>query len=120
MYCERRDAMFAALERYFPKDVVWTRPAGGLFLWVTLPPQVDATELLHVSILEKVAFVPGSSFYPEAPQKNTLRLNFSNSDPARISEGIRRLALVLGMMLEPHHAPNLRRPNGSKHTVPVH
>jgi 2-aminoadipate transaminase len=61
---------------------------------------MDATEALHLAILEKVAFVPGSAFYSEAPLGNTLRLNFSNPTPERIEEGIRRLGFVLSRVLE--------------------
>ena len=64
LYRTRRDAMLAAMKLYFPPEVQWTYPAGGLFLWVTLPPRLDAAELLHVSLVERVAFVPGSHFFP--------------------------------------------------------
>jgi 2-aminoadipate transaminase len=100
LYRERRDAMLAALGRHFPREVLWTRPQGGLFLWVVLPPQLDAEELLHVALLERVAFVPGAAFYPDEPMRNTLRLNFSNATPERIEEGIARLGFVLARMLE--------------------
>ena len=92
--------MLAAMKLYFPPDVRWTYPAGGLFLWVTLPPRLDAAELLHVSLVERVAFVPGSHFFPDSPANNTLRLSFSNAEPDRIGEGIRRLAFVIQHMLD--------------------
>ena len=95
VYRERRDAMLAALRRYFPTDVHWTTPQGGLFLWVTLPEPMDATEILQAAIAENVAFVPGSAFFADGSGRNTFRLNFSNASPERIKEGIRRLGTVL-------------------------
>jgi 2-aminoadipate transaminase len=90
-YHARRDAMLAALEQHMPDGVSWTRPSGGMFIWLTLPPGCDATELLRVSLEQNVAFVPGTSFHPNGGGANTLRLNFSHSAPARIAEGVARL-----------------------------
>lgn len=101
LYRTRRDAMLAAMERHFPEGIHWTRPAGGLFVWVTLPPHVDAAELLPAALEQGVAFVPGASFYADLPMKNTLRLNFSNPECKRIEQGIRRLGLALKKTLEP-------------------
>jgi len=95
LHRERRDAMLAALERYFPPGVRWTRPQGGLFLWVTLPEGLDAGELLRAALRENVAFVPGSPFFPNGGGSHCLRLNFSYSPPAAIDAGIRRLGGVL-------------------------
>ena len=95
VYRERRDVMLAAMEKYFPAGVSWTKPQGGLFLWVRLPEHVDAAELLKIALEEKVAFVPGSAFYPDGDGRNTMRLNFSNASPAMIEEGIRRLGRAL-------------------------
>lgn len=95
VYRERRDAMLAALERHFPPGVSWTRPQGGLFLWVTLPRSLDAGRLVAEALRAKVAFVPGSAFHARGGGAHTLRLNFSYSTPEVIEEGIRRLAGVL-------------------------
>jgi 2-aminoadipate transaminase len=95
VYGERRDAMLAALERHFPQGVRWTRPQGGLFLWVTLPAGCDAAEALQEAIARKVAYVPGASFHPRGGGRETMRLNFSYSRPELIEEGIRRLGGVL-------------------------
>lgn len=95
VYHERRDVMLEALEEHMPPGVTWTRPRGGLFLWVTLPEDLDASEVLREAIQEKVAFVPGESFYPNGGGKNTLRLNFSNATPEKINEGIARLGRVV-------------------------
>ena len=94
-YRERRDAMLSALEKHFPKDVHWTRPAGGMFLMVHLPPRFSAAELLPACLEKNVAFVPGEEFYLNGAGKNTLRLSFSNASPERIAEGIRRLAAMI-------------------------
>ncbi len=95
VYKERRDAMLAAMERHFPPGVTWTRPEGGLFLWVKLPEQVDASEFLNVALEEKVAFVPGRVFYPDEDGKNVLRLTFATAGPEKIEEGIQRLGRAL-------------------------
>jgi len=93
-YRERRDVMLAAMERYFPKTLSWNRPAGGMFLWATLPEGADAAALLERCVEQQVAFVPGKEFFPDGSGANTLRLNFSNADPANIEEGIKRMAAV--------------------------
>ncbi len=95
IYKERRDTMLASMEKYFPPGVRWTRPQGGLFLWVTLPEHVDTTEFLKVAVEEKVAFVPGPAFYPDGRGRNCMRLSFSNVTPQVIEEGIRRLGQAL-------------------------
>jgi len=94
-YRERRDVMLTALARHFPEEVRWTRPAGGLFRFVTLPMGIDATSLLAASLERQVAFVPGEEFYLRGQGRNTFRLNFSNASPERIAEGIRRLSEAL-------------------------
>ncbi|GAF82139.1 unnamed protein product [marine sediment metagenome] len=95
VYRERRDAMLAAMERHFPPGVTWTRPQGGLFLWVQLPEHVEASEFLNLALQEKVAFVPGRVFYPDDDGKNAMRLTFATAGPERIEEGIKRLERAL-------------------------
>jgi 2-aminoadipate transaminase len=95
VYAQRRDVMLAALARELPAGCTWTRPSGGLFLWVTLPAHFDTTELLAVAAREKIAFVPGAPFWVGEPVRNTLRLNFSNATEARINEGLARLGRVV-------------------------
>ncbi len=92
VYRDRRDAMARALEREMPAGVTFSRPAGGLFLWVELPDALDARELLKRCLAREVAFVPGGAFFPNGGHENTLRLNFSNMPIERIEEGVRRLA----------------------------
>ncbi len=93
MYRERRDAMLAALATHFPTGVNWTTPQGGMFVWVSLPAQVDAAMLLQASLEEQVAFVPGGPFHVQGGA-NTLRLNFSHANIPTIHEGIARLGSV--------------------------
>jgi 2-aminoadipate transaminase len=95
VYGQRRDAMLAALAENFPPSSRWTRPDGGLFLWVELPEGVRAEELFEKAIAERVAFVPGAPFFAADPRHNFMRLNFSNSRPEAIEEGIRRLGRIL-------------------------
>ncbi|MEW5983689.1 MAG: PLP-dependent aminotransferase family protein [Acidobacteriota bacterium] len=99
VYRERRDTMLSALERHFPEGVTWTRPKGGLFLWLTFPAHLDAADILQKAVEQKVAFVPGQSFFADGSGKNTARLNFSNAAPELIEEGIRRLARCLKTLL---------------------
>jgi len=87
--------MIAALERHFPSGCTWTRPDGGLFLWVTVPPSLDTQSLLPAALAAGVAYVPGAPFWVDRPVHNTLRLNFSHATPERIETGIRRLGAVL-------------------------
>jgi DNA-binding transcriptional MocR family regulator len=94
-YRERRDIMLRTLDAEMPDGVSYTRPDGGLFLWAELPEHLDARQLLLRCIENKVAFVPGGSFFPNGGHENTLRLAFSTMSPERIEEGIRRLARVL-------------------------
>jgi 2-aminoadipate transaminase len=83
-----------------PEDVRWTRPRGGFFSWVTLPPSVDTVELAKAALDRKVAFVPGAPFYPDGSGRNTLRLAFSKVDDDLIAEGIERLAEVIRPAVE--------------------
>jgi 2-aminoadipate transaminase len=93
MYRPRRDAMLSALEEHMPDGIRWTKPEGGMFIWLTCPEHVDTDKLFDRAIENKVAFIPGSKFYPEGIDKrNELRLNFSYPDIDSIQEGVRRLA----------------------------
>jgi 2-aminoadipate transaminase len=96
-YGRRRDTMLAAMARHFPSGVTWTRPRGGMFVWVTLPERVDSTALLETAVeRERVAFIPGHAFAgPGVRAGNYMRLNFSNCCLADIEEGIGRLGRVL-------------------------
>ena len=102
-YKERRDAMLAALDDFFPHEVKWTHPQGGLFLWVTLPTGVDGMRLFNEAMRQNVVFVPGSPFFAEGDAGSHMRLNFSNAAPEMIREGIRRLSIAVAHEIE-HNA----------------
>jgi len=103
-YAERRDAMLAALDEHFPDEARWTRPDGGFFVWVELPPYVDCASLLAEAVEHGVTFVPGDGFYPDGRGRNCMRLAFCYAEPAAITEGIRRLAEVVEDRLELYRA----------------
>lgn len=94
-YRDRRDRMLAALERHMPAGVTWTRPQGGMFVWVTLPEGMDGAGLLARAVEDGVAFVPGHAFHADGTGGNSLRLSFSLADGERIDEGIRRLGTLV-------------------------
>lgn len=96
VYMARRDHLLKALKREMPEGVTWTKPEGGMFVWLTLPEHIDAADLLAQSLkTERVAFVPGRAFFADASNGNTLRLSFSCADEAAIDEGMRRLARLI-------------------------
>jgi 2-aminoadipate transaminase len=99
IYGERRNIMLDAMEELFPPGVQWTKPQGGLFLWGMLPKGMDTTEVFKFAVERNVAFVPGTSFYALGGGENTMRLNFSYSNPDQIQIGIERLANVLKEMI---------------------
>jgi 2-aminoadipate transaminase len=100
-YGRRRDAMLAALYKYFPAEARWTAPQGGMFIWVELPEEMDTAVLLTTAIeQEQVAFIPGHAFaVPGGDVHNCLRLNFSNASVEMIEEGIQRLARIINYQL---------------------
>ena len=106
VYRERRDVMLQALQEFFPPQVTWTHPQGGLFLWVTMPEGTDCQTLFRAALAEDVAFVPGDCFYADNSEEGCrhMRLNFSYSQPEQIREGIRRLSLAVKMQLHRAHA----------------
>lgn len=99
LYKKKRDHMLSCFEKYMPEGVSWTRPEGGLFLFVTLPEGYDATELFNVAIKEDVAFVIGEAFHCDGTGKNTMRINFSFMDEEKTEEGVKRLSKAIGRML---------------------
>lgn len=95
-YMARRDHLLAALAREMPAGVEWTKPEGGMFVWVTLPAGMDGADLLAQSLkTERVAFVPGRAFYADGSNGNTLRLSFSCANEAQIDEGMKRLGRLI-------------------------
>lgn len=95
LYKDKLNAMLSAIDRHFPKSIKVTRPTGGLFVWATLPENVDASEVFKEAVRHKVAFIPGESFFPEGGGKNTMRLNFSMVSIDKIEKGIAVLGDVL-------------------------
>lgn len=95
LYGKRRTLMHESMKKYFPEGVTFTYPEGGLFTWVTLPKGIDAKVLMPKVLAKKVAYVPGSPFYPNGGNENHFRLNYSNMTEDRIVEGIKRLGEVL-------------------------
>ena len=95
VYRKRRDLAVQTMENTFPKNVVFTRPNGGLFAWVELPSHINARKVLEKSLEQNIAFVPGGSFFPNGGKENTFRINFSNMSENRIVEGLTRLGNIL-------------------------
>jgi DNA-binding transcriptional MocR family regulator len=97
-YRERRDAMISALERYLPPGCTWTSPAGGFYVWLTLPEGLDTKAMLPRAVTQRVAYVPGTAFYADSDGSlagRQMRLSFCYPTPERITEGVRRLAAVI-------------------------
>ncbi len=95
LYREQSNAMLDAIAKYFPSNIKYTKPEGGMFIWVTLPEGSSALQLFHKAMEEKVAFVPGDPFYTSKTNVNTFRLNYTNATPEVIEEGIKRLGKIL-------------------------
>ncbi|WP_103941901.1 aminotransferase-like domain-containing protein [Thermomonospora echinospora] len=100
MYRERRDAMLDALESMMPAGCTWTRPAGGFFVWLTLPEGLDAKAMAPRAIADRVAYVPGTGFYADGQGRRNMRLSYCYPEPDRIREGVRRLASVVEREIE--------------------
>jgi 2-aminoadipate transaminase len=100
IYRRRRDTMLDALERNFPPQASWTRPAGGLFIWATLPDFIDTTDMLARALQANVAFVPGEGAYMDGRGRSSMRLNFSGVDEEDIREGVRRIGEIVQEQVE--------------------
>jgi len=100
MYRERRDAMMEALHDFLPAACTWNKPAGGFFVWLTLPPGIDAKAMLPRAVTARVAYVPGTAFFADGFGSSSMRLSFCYPTPQRIREGVRRLAGVLEQEME--------------------
>ena len=99
LYANQCQVMLDAMAETFPDGVTWTKPEGGMFIWVTLPKHIDAMKLLDQAIAAKVAFVPGAPFYANEPETNTLRLSFVTVPPERIREGVAVLAKLIAAQM---------------------
>ncbi len=102
VYRGRRDAFLAALDRYMPSEVKYTRPDGGLFIWAELPEYIDAEKTLPLALEQSVAYIQGNEFYADGSGRNTLRLNFSNSDFERIERGVKTLSDLFKTKIKEH------------------
>jgi len=100
LYRARRDAMLESLDQYFPKSATWTRPGGGFYVWVTLPPEIDTKALMPKAIVAKVAYVPGSAFYADGLGSWSMRLSYCHPTPERIREGVKALGHLLTEEIE--------------------
>ncbi len=101
-YKAKRDAMFAGLDRFMPAGVKWTEPAGGMFIWATLPEGIDANEVFYKAVDNKVAFVPGSAFFPasDSAPRNVMRLSYATPTVAQIELGVERLGRAIDAVIE--------------------
>jgi DNA-binding transcriptional MocR family regulator len=106
LYKVRRDAMLQALEEHFPASATWTKPGGGFYVWVNLPPEIDTKLLVPKAIVAKVAYVPGTAFYADGLGSWQLRLSFCHPTPERIHQGVAALGGVIKQEIE--------RRNGNK------
>ncbi|GAB3276571.1 PLP-dependent aminotransferase family protein [Actinocorallia lasiicapitis] len=95
LYRERRDAMLEALTTHMPEGTTWTRPAGGFFVWLTLPEGLDSKAMAPLAIANRVAYVPGTGFYADGSGHRHLRLSYCYPEPAHLQEGVRRLSEVI-------------------------
>ncbi len=103
IYRSRRDALLRALEEEMPPEATWSRPSGGLFVWATLPPYLDTTDLLALATdKHEVAFVPGRGAFLDGRGGNSMRLNFSGVPEPMLSEGVRRLGVAVAEMTDLH------------------
>ncbi len=108
LYGRKRNVMLEALAREMPPGVTWTRPEGGLFLWVRLPAELDAGALLPAAVEAGVMYVPGQAFFADGTGRNTLRLNFSYPSEDEIRTGIARLAALVRGAMAPVHTIHSR------------
>ncbi|MGV3464758.1 MAG: PLP-dependent aminotransferase family protein [Heyndrickxia sp.] len=99
VYKDRCTTMLSCIEEFFPKNLSYSRPEGGLFIWVELPKDMDSTHLFAECLKNNVAFVPGAPFFPNSKHKNTLRLNYSNMSKEKIIEGMKQMGEVLHQAL---------------------
>jgi DNA-binding transcriptional MocR family regulator len=95
LYKVRRDAMLESLEEHFPAEATWTKPGGGFYVWVNLPPEIDTKALMPKAIVAKVAYVPGNAFYADGLGSWAMRLSYCHPTPERIREGVKALGGVI-------------------------
>jgi 2-aminoadipate transaminase len=99
LYGNQCQAMLDAMAEHFPASVSWTRPEGGMFIWVTLPKHINSMELLEAAVAQNVAFVPGAPFYANTPAPNTLRLSCVTVPPEQIRIGVEKLGRLIAQRM---------------------
>jgi 2-aminoadipate transaminase len=99
LYAAQCQSMLDALQEFFPAGASWTRPQGGMFIWVTLPAHINSMELLEAAVAQNVAFVPGAPFYANTPASNTLRLSFVTVPPEQIRIGVEKLGRLIAQRM---------------------
>lgn len=99
VYGKQREKMLKLIKEHFPKEITYTEPEGGMFLWVYLPERLSAMDLFNESIKENIAFVPGDPFFIENENISSFRLNYSNVNEEKIEKGIKKLAIIIQKML---------------------
>jgi DNA-binding transcriptional MocR family regulator len=109
LYKVRRDTMLESLDSYFPKAARWTKPKGGFYVWVTLPPEIDTKAMMPRAIVAKVAYVPGTAFYADGFGSWSMRLSYCYPTPERIREGVKALGHVVEQELERRIGPAITR-----------
>lgn len=100
LYKARRDAMLDSLDQFFPKAATWTKPQGGFYVWVTLPPEIDTKVMMPKAIVAKVAYVPGTAFYADGLGSWSMRLSYCHPTPERIRDGVKALGQVVQQEIE--------------------
>ena len=100
LYKVRRDAMLESLDQYFPASATWTKPGGGFYVWVNLPPEIDTKLMMPKAIVAKVAYVPGTAFYADGFGTWAMRLSYCHPTPERIREGVKALSQVVKQEIE--------------------
>ncbi len=105
LYKVRRDAMLQALDDFFPASAQWTRPSGGFYVWVTLPPEIDTKVLMPKAFAAKVAYVPGSAFYADGSGSWSMRLSYCHPTPERIRDGVKALGGIVKQEIERRGGP---------------
>jgi DNA-binding transcriptional MocR family regulator len=100
LYKVRKDAMLESLQKYFPAGTSWTKPEGGFYVWITLPPEIDTNALMPKAIVAKVAYVPGTAFYADGFGSWSMRLSYCYPTPERIRDGVKSLGAVITEEME--------------------
>jgi DNA-binding transcriptional MocR family regulator len=117
-YAQRRDAMLEALEKHFPDDASWSRPDGGMSVWVRLPQSVNTSQLLVQAIESGVTFVSGEHFYSSSPQQNMMRLSFTMAGPQAIEQAVKHLgSMIKTRLLKSRRERSVRRADGLRALV---